>query len=65
MDFEILKIHQHPELKNKAAEWFSGKWEIPTGEYLSSMDECIQCAEAVPQWYIALCGNAIAGAAAS
>ena len=61
MGFEILKIRQHPELKNKAAEWFSGKWDIPVSEYSSSMEDCIQRTGAIPQWYVALCGNAIAG----
>ncbi len=61
-DYEILKIKEHPELAEKAAEWFHQKWNIPKEAYAESMRECIGGASAVPRWYVISDGeNIIAG----
>ena len=52
MQYEILKIQKHPEFKQEAAQWFHEKWGIPLEAYVDSMDECLKCTGAVPQWYI-------------
>ncbi|MBD5452399.1 MAG: GNAT family N-acetyltransferase [Lachnospiraceae bacterium] len=52
LQYEILKIQEHPALKQDAAQWFHEKWGIPLEAYLDSMDECLNCTSAVPQWYI-------------
>lgn len=51
-DFPIIKIAEHPECLNEAAEWFHSKWGIPTEAYAHSMKECLRRSSAVPQWYI-------------
>ena len=52
LQYEILKIQEHPILKQEAAQWFHEKWEIPLEAYLDSMEECLQNTGAVPQWYL-------------
>ena len=58
--YEIINIRGRAGLRDTAARWFHEKWGVPEGEYLSSMDECIAGCSAVPQWYLALSGGAIA-----
>lgn len=60
-DIGIIRISERPDMRDAAAEWFSKKWGIPTSAYLESMDECIANRRAVPQWYIAMRGDAIIG----
>lgn len=61
MAHTILKIREHPSLKQVAARWFHEKWGIPLKAYLESMEECIGNADAVPQWYIAMDHERIIG----
>ena len=61
--FEIVNIRERPELAQRAVSWFHDKWDVSEEEYLDSINECILGAGPVPQWYLALCGNAIAGGA--
>lgn len=61
-EYEIYRITDRPEIKDEAAAWFSGKWNIPKETYLTSMDEALENTSAVPQWYIAeKDGHIIAG----
>lgn len=60
-NYRIIKIQEHPELKNYAANWFHEKWNIPLEAYLESIDECMKNKTAVPQWYIVLIGDKIVG----
>ncbi len=53
MDYELLKIGEHPDLIPLAANWFSKKWGIPQNAYAESMEACLQGA-IVPQWYIVM-----------
>ena len=39
--YKIATIQEHPELKNRAANWFHEKWNIPLEAYLESMEACI------------------------
>ena len=52
MEYEILKLREHPELKQACAKWFHLKWGVPIEAYLESMEMCIRKEGAVPQWYI-------------
>ena len=36
---KILKIRDHGEMADRAAEWFHQKWSIPLEEYQESMAE--------------------------
>ncbi|NMP37855.1 MAG: GNAT family N-acetyltransferase [Clostridiales bacterium] len=58
---EILKIREHAELADKAAEWFHSKWNIPLEAYRESISECLNGESAVPQWYTAVVDCEIAG----
>lgn len=55
----ILKIQEHKELVDRAADWFHHKWGIPKEAYEKSMLECLMNQSAVPQWYIVLDGEKI------
>ncbi len=58
---EILKIREHKELAEPAAEWFHEKWGIPLEAYRESIGECLDKQEGVPQWYIAVMNGKIIG----
>lgn len=57
--YKIMRIQEHPELKNSAAEWFHTKWKVPKTAYRESMEECSKNQTAVPQWYVVLDGQKI------
>ena len=56
---EIVKIREHREKAEKAAEWFHEKWGIPLEAYQESIHECLEKENAIPQWYIAVEGDTI------
>lgn len=58
---EILKLREHSELAQRAAEWFHQKWGIPMEAYAESIDACITNREAVPQWYVVMENDTIIG----
>lgn len=59
--YEIIRLVDRPELKERAAQWFHEKWGIPLEAYLESMVECLMMRSAVPQWYLALEEDQIIG----
>ena len=61
MQYEIINLREHPECKQEAAAWFHAKWGVPLEAYLDSMEQCIQNAGAVPQWYLARTDRIIGG----
>lgn len=61
MEYELLKIQEHPELVKQAAQWFHEKWGIPEEAYLGSMADCLKASGPVPQWFIAVDGQRIIG----
>ncbi|MCI8632971.1 MAG: GNAT family N-acetyltransferase [Lachnospiraceae bacterium] len=57
-----LKLRDHAELLQEAAQWFHAKWHIPESAYQESMQECLEGRAAVPQWYVVIeYGKIIAG----
>lgn len=58
---EIVKLRERCELTQAAAEWFHEKWKIPVSAYQESMEACIRGKNAVPQWYLAMEEDTIAG----
>lgn len=56
--FDILKISEHPEMLDTAAEWFHEKWHIPLEAYRGSMKDALG-ESTVPEWYIAMDGGSI------
>ena len=61
MDCQFLNLREHRELLDQAAEWFHGKWGVPLNAYRESMEECVNEKGPVPQWYVAVDGEAIVG----
>lgn len=61
MGWEILNLRERPEQLEQAAEWFHEKWGIPPAAYRESMAECVEKRGPVPQWYMAVDGDAILG----
>ncbi|WP_332604293.1 GNAT family N-acetyltransferase [Acinetobacter sp. ESBL14] len=51
---KIIKLANHPELREQAAIWFSDKWEIPVEAYRDSIQSSIEQPEGIPQWYVIL-----------
>ena len=51
---KIIKLADHPELREQAAIWFSDKWEIPVEAYRDSIQSSIEQPEGIPQWYVIL-----------
>ena len=54
MEYEIVRLIDKPEIKERAAQWFHEKWRIPLAVYQESMEDCLTKENAVPQWYVAL-----------
>ena len=61
MEFTICNLRAAPQLAARAADWFAEKWSVPREEYAGSIALCQAQAGAVPQWYLALQGDEIAG----
>ena len=57
----ILKIREHSELAETAAQWFHSKWKIPLEAYRESISECIHGGKSIPQWYVSVIDEEIAG----
>lgn len=61
MDYEIIRLMDRPQMKERAARWFHEKWHIPLEAYLESMEACLAGKEPVPQWYLAMEKDRIIG----
>lgn len=61
MNYNIIRLMDWPEIKEKAAEWFHEKWGIPSEAYRESMEECLLKKTSVPQWYVAMEEDRIIG----
>lgn len=61
MNYEIIRLTDHPERKEQAARWFHEKWGIPLEAYKESMEACLAKRNPVPQWYLAVEKNRIIG----
>ncbi|MFQ6323312.1 GNAT family N-acetyltransferase [Lactococcus garvieae] len=49
---QIIKLRDHEEKLEQAANWFHHKWEIPLSAYQESMEACLHGSETIPQWYV-------------
>lgn len=56
----IVRLSDHPELREQAAQWFHEKWHIPRKAYLDSIDDALRTQTGVPAWYLCLDGETIA-----
>lgn len=55
-----IDLRQRPQLKDRAAKWFSGKWHIPVSAYLACMDEYLH-GKTEYGWFLCLAGDQIVG----
>jgi N-acetylglutamate synthase-like GNAT family acetyltransferase len=59
MAYEMIRLVDRPDLKERAAQWFHEKWGIPLEAYRESMEECLTQKSAVP--YLAMEDGQILG----
>lgn len=59
--YNIIRIREHAEFLDTAAEWFHEKWKIPKAAYVESMEACLKGEASVPQWYVVMDGEQIIG----
>ena len=59
-ELAYVALRQRPELKEKAAAWFSGKWGVPEEAYLECMEAYLS-GETEYGWYLCLDGGEIVG----
>ena len=58
--YQYIALHEKPEIKDAAAQWFHSKWGVPTEAYLECMDSYLG-GETEYGWYLCLVGERIAG----
>ncbi len=61
MGYRIINLAEGPEKMEEAAGWFHEKWGVPLAAYRESMEQCLQKAGPIPQWYLAVEGDRIVG----
>ncbi|MGI6108152.1 MAG: GNAT family N-acetyltransferase [Lachnospiraceae bacterium] len=60
MELRFVTLRDEPRLKDKAAEWFHGKWGVPVEAYTSCMEDYLR-RRTEYGWYLCLDGGKIAG----
>ena len=58
--FKYITLREYPELKEKAASWFSGKWGVPKEAYLSCMNDYLD-KKTEYGWYLCINKDEIIG----
>ena len=58
--FSYIDLRKRPQLKEIAAEWFSGKWNIPVTAYLACMNDYLT-GKTEYGWFLCLDGDQIVG----
>ena len=58
--YRFISLRQRPELKEKAAKWFSGKWGVPEEAYLECIENYLSH-KTEYGWYLCLIRETIAG----
>ena len=56
----FITLREMPELRMRAAEWFSSKWGVPKEAYLECMDAYLNAGTEYG-WYLCLDGESIVG----
>ena len=57
----LICLADRPEWADRAARWFHEKWGVPQEAYRESIAASLRGEGPVPQWYLALDGEAIVG----
>ena len=58
--YQYISLWEKPALKQTAAEWFHGKWGVPTEAYLACMDDYLS-GKTEFGWYLCMDGDRIIG----
>jgi len=58
---QIINIREYPEWIERAADYFSSRWNIDKKLYLDSMSDSLSTEKPVPRWYLMLRGDNIIG----
>ena len=58
--YRFIPLREEPGKEQEAAEWFHGKWGVPTEAYPACMDAYL-AGETENGWYLCLDGDRIAG----
>ncbi len=59
-ELKFITLRECPELKISAAEWFHGKWYVPTEAYLECMEAYLN-GKTEYGWYLCLANDNIVG----
>ena len=59
-ELKYTELRQMPEIKEKAAAWFSSKWGVPADAYLECMNDYLD-GKTENGWYLCLDGDKIVG----
>ena len=57
-ELKYTELRQMPEIKEKAAAWFSSKWGVPADAYLECMNDYLD-GKTENGWYLCLDGDRI------
>ena len=57
----IINIREYPEWLERAADYFSSRWNIDKKLYLNSMNDSLLTEKPVPHWYLMLRGDNVIG----
>lgn len=60
-EYHVMNLREKPQWKQKAAQWFHEKWNVPVDAYLESIEESLNSENPVPQWYLAVKEEQIIG----
>lgn len=58
--YSYITLRQQPQLKERAAEWFHQKWNVPKEAYQKCMDEYLN-GETEYGWFLCLDGDTLIG----
>ena len=59
-NYSYITLREKPDLKETAANWFHGKFSVPTEAYLKCMEEYLS-EKTEYGWYLCLAGDKIIG----
>ena len=62
-NMKILSVKESPEIKDKAVDYISSKWDVSRIIYDDSITHCITTPNPLPQWYLLEKNNEIIGCA--
>ena len=59
-EYSYITLREQPQQRDRAADWFHGKWGVPWEAYLACMDDYLN-GKTEYGWYLCLDGESIIG----